>query len=91
MEQDTAEFATESQVRTALGMNVEEHWGHNGFNDIYEDDIENIPKEELFQISPAEDMIYNDISEYIETIQPDSVSNGERHRVQRDSTRVQNS
>jgi len=87
MEQNTAEFATETQVRTALGMNVEEHWGHDGFNDIYEDDIENIPIEELLHISPAQDMIYDDISEYIQTIQPDSVSNGERHIVQRDSTR----
>jgi len=98
---EQAEFASENEVRQALGLKVEEQWGQKGIKKQYTDNIQNLPMEEFLQIyvPEPEGMQFNDIGDtltlsescgYIQTIQSDSTSRGKKcffqKRVQMDST-----
>jgi len=98
---EQAEFASENEVRQALGLKVEEQWGQKGIKKQYTDNIQNLPMEEFLQIyvPEPEGMQFNDIGDtltlsescgYIQTIQSDSTSRDKKYffqkRVQMDST-----
>jgi len=102
VDEELSEFASEKEVRKALGLKVEEQWGRKGINKQYEDNIQNLPMEDLLQmyVPEPEGMQFNDIGDtllyagscgYSHTIQSDSTSIGKKcllqKRFQNESTK----
>jgi len=91
---ELGEFASEKEVREALGLKVEEQWGQKGINKQYVDYIQNLPMEKLLQmyVPEPEGMQFNDIGDnllyagscgYNHTIQSDSTSIGKKCLLQK--------
>jgi len=94
VDEELGEFASEKEVRKALGLKVEEQWGQKGINEQYTDNIQNLPMEDLLQIyvPEPEGMQFNDIGDtllyarscgYNHTIQSDSTSIGKKCLLQK--------